>query len=48
MSCHGIKTYESNHKLPYMDSSIQLTSDEVRRIVIPKQHNLEHTPTRYK
>jgi len=36
MSSHGIKTYDSNHKLPYMDSSIQLTSDEVRRIVLPK------------
>jgi hypothetical protein len=31
MSSHGIKTYDTNHKLPYMDSSIQLSSDEVRR-----------------
>jgi hypothetical protein len=30
-----------------MDSSINLTNDEVKRIVIPKQHKMENNNLRY-
>ena len=35
----GIKTYNGNQKLPYMESTISLGSDEVKRIPVPKGYN---------
>jgi len=41
-----LKTYGGAEKLAYMDSSINLAQDDVRRVLIPK--SLEHSPLKFR
>ena len=43
-----MKTYAGADKLPYMDSSIDLGQDDVRRVLVPKQILHEHSPIRFR